>query len=175
MNSMKRYALYFAPRESGDLWRLGSEWLGRCAISGNALKQPAVSGVDAEAFAALAAAPRRYGFHATLKAPFRLAEGKTPHMLLSDVRGWCATQAPFPMPRLAVRMVDDFLALVPEKPGRRLDSIAAECVKRFDRFRAPLSDAETCANRDASRSRPITGAESDSFTQPDDSYPESTA
>jgi putative phosphonate metabolism protein len=142
MNSEKRYALYYAPHEASALWRAGSAWIGRCAISGDAIKPPEVPGICAQQFAALTAAPRHYGFHATLKAPFRLAEGATQEILVAEVRAWGAGQSPFQMPRLEVRIVDDFLALAPCSPHQRLDSIAAECVKQFDHLRAPLTDAE---------------------------------
>lgn len=142
MSSTRRYALYYAPEESSALWHSGSHWLGRCAISGRASDQLAVQGVDATHFAALTAAPRRYGLHATLKAPFRLAAGTTLGEFVGELRSWCATQLPFPMPGIRVGFVDDFVALVPSASSTRLDAIAAECVKRFDRFRAPLTDDE---------------------------------
>jgi hypothetical protein len=106
------------------------------------MKPPEIAGICPQRFAALTAAPRRYGLHATLKAPFRLAEGTTRDMLVAEVRAWGAAQPPFPMPPLEVRIVDDFLALAPCTPHQRLDSIAAECVKQFDHLRAPLTDAE---------------------------------
>ena len=68
-----RYALSFAP--PGGLWRLGSEWLGRCAVTGQPAQPPRIDALTAEELRTLTAAPRRYGFHATLKAPFRLADG----------------------------------------------------------------------------------------------------
>jgi putative phosphonate metabolism protein len=150
MPTQPRYALYFAPHESSDLWRLGSEWIGRCALSGDLIDQPAVPGIGREQFSHLTAAPRRYGFHATLKPPFRLAEGKTLRILAAELRAWCASQPPFAMPPLRAGILDDFLALLPQHPVRRLDSIAAECVKRFDHLRAPLT-AEEVARRNPHR------------------------
>ena len=70
-----RYALYFAPTPDTALARLGARWLGRDARTGETLEQPAIAGIDARAFAAMTAEPARYGFHATLKPPFRLADG----------------------------------------------------------------------------------------------------
>jgi putative phosphonate metabolism protein len=142
MSSEPRYALYFAPHESGALGRLGSEWLGRCAASGRLLDQPALRGVDAKEFNRLTAAPRRYGLHATLKAPFRLAEGRTLRGLLAEVHAWCAAQPPFQMPALKVRLLEDFLALVPGNDVQRVNAVAAECVMRFDAYRAPLTSTE---------------------------------
>jgi len=142
MQSDPRYALYFAPQVSSALWRLGSEWLGRCAASGRLLEQPSLRGVDAKAFARITAAPRRYGLHATLKAPFRLVEGRTLHELLLEVRAWGAAESPFRMPPLQVRLLEDFLALVPAHDDHRANAVAAECVMRFDAYRAPLNAVE---------------------------------
>lgn len=142
MNSESRFALYFAPPVSSALWRLGSEWLGRCAATGRLLEQPGLRGVESAEFARLTAAPRRYGLHATLKAPFRLAEGRSLQSLQADLRAWCATQTPFPMPALEVRMLEDFLALVPVHEHHTANAVAAECVMRFDAYRAPLNAAE---------------------------------
>lgn len=150
MNAEPRYALYFAPHESSALWRLGSEWIGRCALTGALLDQPALPGIEREWFSRHTAAPRRYGFHATLKPPFRLAAGKSLQTLVAELQAWCASQPPFPMPPLEAGLLDGFVALLPARPVRRLDSIAAECVKRFDHLRAPLTPDEV-ARRDPQR------------------------
>ena len=106
------------------------------------MDQPEVPGIGREQFSLLTAAPRRYGFHATLKPPFRLAEGKTPRTLITELQAWCASQPPFAMPPLEVGILEDFVTLLPARPVRRLDSIAAECVTRFDHLRAPLTPDE---------------------------------
>jgi hypothetical protein len=63
-----RYAIYYSPNADTLFHRLASEWLGRDAWSGDAQRQPAIADIPA-----LTEEPRRYGFHATLKAPFHLA------------------------------------------------------------------------------------------------------
>src|SRR5262245_25723176 len=70
-----RHAVYFAPAESSALWQAGCRWLGRDARSGTHPVQPAVDGWSAAEIQRITASPRMYGFHATLKPPFRLAEG----------------------------------------------------------------------------------------------------
>ena len=62
-----RVALYWAPELDDPLHARASIWLGRDAETGAALAQPDVPGI-VEA----TADPRLYGFHATLKAPFRI-------------------------------------------------------------------------------------------------------
>lgn len=133
---MKRYAVYFAPSDAG-LWRAGSDWLGWDACTGRPVGQPAIAGL-AEA----TAAARKYGFHATLKAPFRLAEGQDPEALRAAVAAVAAALAPVPLPDLAVRRLGNFLALTPAPHGPELMHLAGEVVTRFEPFRAPLTAAE---------------------------------
>lgn len=137
-----RYAIYYAPPADSAWWARGSAWLGRCAISGVALAQPAIHGVDAARFAALTAHPRRYGLHATLKPPFRLADGCGEDDLLAAVDDYAHSQTPFALPPLRAERLTDFIALTPARADARIDAIAADCVTRFDRYRAPLNADE---------------------------------
>lgn len=109
-----RYAIYYAPPTESPWWQAGSQWLGRCAATGRVLQQPRVLGISPETFAALTAAPRRYGWHATLKAPFSLAEGTSLSQLCAVVEDLAGALSSFPMPDLRVQRLDDFLALVPD-------------------------------------------------------------
>lgn len=144
-----RYAIYFAPPEESPWWRFGARWLGRDAATGAAVEQPAVEGIDAGAFAALTAAPRRYGFHATLKAPFALREGATAQALAAAVECLAAARAPFRLPPLAVERLRDFLALVPVAHESRIGDLAADCVRALDCFRAPPTPGELARRRSA--------------------------
>ena len=141
-----RYALYYAPDPAGGWWRFGATWLGRCAATAAALPQPRLEGIDASEFAALTAAPRRYGFHATLKAPFRLARGAQLAELEQALDRFCARQKAIPL-RLAVAELGNFLALVPVAPDARIDQLAAACMRGLDRFRAPPVAAELARRR----------------------------
>ena len=49
---------------------------------------------------------------------------------------------PFEVPRLVIGRLDGFFALVPERPSPPLDRLARDVVVAFDRFRAPLAEAE---------------------------------
>src|SRR5690606_33508950 len=81
-NKPLRYGLHFTPPASDPLTLAAQRWLGRNAFTGAPLVQPETNGLDA---AALTADPRRYGFHATLKAPFALAEGRSEAELLAEI------------------------------------------------------------------------------------------
>jgi putative phosphonate metabolism protein len=132
---MNRYALYFAP-PPGPLAETASSWLGRDAESGSERAPP-----DPE-LGALTVKARRYGFHATLKAPFRLAEGLSEDDLCAAVEVFAAGQRPFCIPGLCVAVLDGFLALVPDGDAESLNAFASKVVTRFERFRAPLTESE---------------------------------
>ncbi len=137
-----RYAVYYAPKADSPLWRLGSQWLGRDAETGQAMPQPEIPGI-----AALTASPRHYGLHATLKAPIRLAEGVTEAEFLDAVAAWAGSEPPFALPRLEVGSLGEFLALRLSSPCPELMAMAARCVRALDRFREPPSDAELARRR----------------------------
>jgi putative phosphonate metabolism protein len=144
-----RYAIYYAPASSSALGRFGAAWVGRDAATGEALAQPAVPGIDGERLAAITAEARRYGFHATLKAPFRLAPGKSREALLDAAAAFAAARRPFPLPPLALAELDGFLALMPDGRPETVHALADDCVAAFDRFRAPPDDAEIARRRAA--------------------------
>ncbi|MEX0732159.1 MAG: DUF1045 domain-containing protein [Aquisalimonadaceae bacterium] len=131
-----RYALYLAPAPETALSRLASAWLGRDAVNDAALPHPNAAGLSAAEIDAITARPRRYGFHATLKAPFTLAEGTTETELRTRLDAFVRSRRSFNV-ALQVGRVDRFLALIPREPTPDLDDLAAACVETFDPFRAP--------------------------------------
>ncbi|WLR95167.1 DUF1045 domain-containing protein [Shinella zoogloeoides] len=137
-----RYALYFTPPASDPLTLSAQRWLGRNAFTGAALEQPTVAGFDAAALAGLTADPRRYGFHATLKAPFTLSEGRSEAELIAEIGRFVAETDAFDIPEVVVGRLGSFFALVPGDHCDALQGFAAEVVRRFERFRAPLSSAD---------------------------------
>lgn len=142
-----RYAIYFTPPSGDALLKVAANWLGRSAFSGEAVKVPAIRTLAAEDIAALTAEPRRYGFHGTLKAPFRLDAAYDESDLLSALMYFSSSTRPFMIPRLQVHGIGPFFALVPEEPVAELNQLANDVVVSFDRFRAPLRDAEIAKRR----------------------------
>jgi putative phosphonate metabolism protein len=137
-----RVAIYAAPRPCDPLWEFGSATIGYDAARCETISRRPPLGLTRERWATLTAEPRRYGFHATLKAPFGLSDGASLECLSEAVRGFCEgahALAPF---RLEVRTIGEFLALVPASAPDDLASFATSIVTSFDRFRAPLSNAE---------------------------------
>jgi putative phosphonate metabolism protein len=137
-----RYAIFFAPHPRSALWRLASAWLGRDAATGEPLARPAVAGIPPSDMAAMTEEPARYGFHATLKPPFRLAKDATEQGFLDAAERFAATRAPVPLPRLAAATIGNFVALTPATGTSDLLDLAAACVETFDPFRAPPEQAE---------------------------------
>jgi putative phosphonate metabolism protein len=123
------------------LHRHGSTWLGRDAHTGEALAQP-----DVEGLPRLTADPCRYGFHATLKAPFALREGITPEALMRASAALAADTAGFRV-KLKVGLLDGFLALVPDGDSAPLQDLAARCMRELDGFRRPPSEDELARRR----------------------------
>lgn len=144
-----RYAIYFAPPDESLLWRLGSRWLGRDAQSDCAIKHPRISGLSRARIAELTAAPRLYGFHATLQAPFALADGGAAGDLHLALAAFAGQRAPFLLPPLEVGLLSGFIALRPAVPSAALEALARDCVLEFDRWRAPPRADELARRRAA--------------------------
>lgn len=136
-----RYALYFAPPAGSPLADFGARWLGRDAHTGADLAQPAVEGIAPDRLAALTASPRLYGFHATLKAPIRLAPGRSADGLREALAAFAAGRRAFAL-RLGLRSLHGFLALMEAEPSDDLRALADACVVDFDDFRAPMPAEE---------------------------------
>lgn len=134
-----RYGIYFVPEATAPLYRFGAGILGYDCYTGATLPHP--SGLP-EDWAALTEAPRVYGFHATLKAPFRLAPGADEPALLAAMRDFAARRNAVPAFEAQVTAIGDFVALVPRETPARLNDLAEACVVEFDAFRAPQTPAE---------------------------------
>lgn len=136
-----RYAIYFVPAAASKLYRYGSSILGYDCYSGAAADFPRSFG-GAVNWNELTAAPRRYGFHATLKAPFHLSPSCTEPQLVSALASFAGLGHAAPAFAPTVRLVDDFFAVVPLEPQAALDALATSCTTLFDAYRAPMSPQE---------------------------------
>lgn len=138
--SFKRYAVYYTP-PCGALADFGAKWLGWDIWAGRAVPHPTVAGLPKPA-ASITARPRRYGFHATLKPPFRLAAGFTEACLQDAMHTMCAKIAPVAIQAMELRQIGSFLALTPVGDTGPVDQLAAAMVRGLDRFRARPDEAE---------------------------------
>lgn len=143
-----RYAVYFTP-EPGPLADFGAAWLGWDSAAGATRAHPDLPGLAAPV-AELTARPRKYGFHGTIKPPFRLAPGTDAEGLRAALARFCAQAAPVTLDGLRVAQLGGFVALVPDGPADALAALAAGAVEALDGFRAPPTEAEI-ARRDPDR------------------------
>ncbi|WP_454712266.1 DUF1045 domain-containing protein [Cupriavidus nantongensis] len=132
-----RYAIYLSP--SGPLRAFGSQWLGRDADTGATL--PPAGDMPA-APADWVRAPAHYGLHATLKPPFRLADGASGAMVDATARELARRQAPFDAP-LALCALRGFVAWgLADGGSAPMQALADACVLAFDPLRAPPTAQE---------------------------------
>jgi putative phosphonate metabolism protein len=144
MEAIKRYAIYYAPRPGGFA-RAAASWLGWDAEAGSAVAQPALT--LPRTLSEITAEPRKYGFHATLKPPFRLAEGYEIADLRQAVTSLARSLAPLRLEGLSLAPLGGFLALQPMGDTSDLADLAAEVVRSLDPYRASLTEAETARRR----------------------------
>jgi putative phosphonate metabolism protein len=150
MAGFPRYAIYFVAAPGSDLDRFGAQWLGYDAFSGEELPFP--DGVLPN-WRELTSDPRKYGFHATLKAPLTLAQGRSEAELVAACEAFAATPRPIPLIRPVVDSISGFIAVMPAERSSELERLAADCTSEFDSFRSALT-AEDRARRNPSALTP---------------------
>lgn len=131
-SSSRRYALYWTPEPEHPLWAAGCRWLAR--DPGDPRFQAPVR--------AHTESPRRYGFHATLKAPLVLRQGAHEADFLDLVQALAHRHEVFDMPPLQVSSLGGFVALRPSvalAQQHALRRLADDAVRTLDPLRAPLS------------------------------------
>lgn len=138
--NFQRYAIYFTP-PPGRLAEFGAAWLGWDMATGAVPPPPDIPEL-AKLRETITQTPRKYGFHATLKPPFRLAEGQTSAALEAAVATLGKSLAPAQVEGLQLARLGRFLALVPDGDTTRLNALAARIVRDLDSFRAPPTEAE---------------------------------
>jgi putative phosphonate metabolism protein len=140
----ERFAIYFAPSATGNLWERAATWLGRDASTGD-LISGSVAGIERGRLLNLTQAANRYGFHATLKAPMALAEGRTEAELREALADFASRHEPFSLGRLRLASLQGFLALMIEDENEKLQDFSAHVVEHFEPFRAPMSARDRAA------------------------------
>jgi putative phosphonate metabolism protein len=137
-----RFAIYYAPPRESPWWQAGCVWLGRDPETRGVYAPPALAALRREV-ADLTAAPRRYGWHGTLVAPFRLAIGISAHDVSAAARAWAARQSAFALP-VEAALLGRFVALRPAdaEGDTALGSVAADALRSLDALRARPPAAE---------------------------------
>lgn len=137
-----RYAIYFAPAPASPWWEFGTNWLGRDECLDIARAQQTMNGIEPTELHEITTEPRRYGFHATLKAPLRLRGNYSAADLTARLQTLAATLKPVPLGPTQAVALGNFVALMPTQVPNGLMALAASCVTELDGFRAPLSAAD---------------------------------
>jgi putative phosphonate metabolism protein len=138
MTAFPRYAIYYAPAPETALHAFGSRVLGYDAFTRETATFPDNIISQVSDWKVLTEAPRKYGFHATLKAPFVLAPGFREEQLCLACDSFAETLR-IPTISPVVRAIGGFVAIVPDQKSAALNLLAQECVTRFDSFRAPMT------------------------------------
>jgi len=137
-----RHAIYFTPPADDPLTQLAAEWLGRDAYTGQRFTAPSIGALSASEQAFHTAQARRYGFHGTLKASFLQHAGATETDMLEAAELFSQMLDPVFVPEIRIERLGGFFALTPANPSEELNRLAKDVVIEFDRFRAPLTEAE---------------------------------
>jgi len=141
-----RYAIYYAPPPDAPWGQFATRWLGWDINTGCECDHPDLPLPIAE----ITAIPRKYGVHATLKAPFHLAGGYTRTDLEVACEDLCNTLAPVSLSGLTLTRLGRFLALCPSEPSQTLNALAARSVQELDQFRARAPAADLARRNAAS-------------------------
>ena len=139
MANFPRYAIYYTAAQDSALDRFGASLLGYDAYGGDELPFPDGVMQMIPDWRDLTHDPRKYGFHATLKAPIALADGKAEAQLAAACELFTDLARPVPVIQPVVDSISGFIAVIPAEPSAELELLAAEATKAFDPFRAPLS------------------------------------
>ncbi len=143
MSEYTRFAVYYAP-PLGPLAKFGAQWLGWDIDTGAAVAHFDIPDLDVFTYT-----PRKYGFHGTLKPPFRLADGMTLDDLKDAIADLAASQPAVEIDGLVPAKLGRFWALIPIGDTTDLTSLAARFVQELDVFRAPMTPNELERRRKA--------------------------
>lgn len=138
MNNFCRYAIYYTP-PAGLFAEFGASWLGWNPETGKAVIQSGLIGLDQ---AELTKEPQKYGFHATLKAPFRLNDTANLNDLSGAVDLLARDLKPPPLTELELSLIGGFFALRPAQDTVQMRAFATQVVMQLDPLRATLNEVE---------------------------------
>jgi putative phosphonate metabolism protein len=139
MANYPRYAIYYAPEPGSVLDLFGAELLGYDAYHGIDVPFPCDMDLPPD-WREMTQDPRKYGFHATLKPPMTLAPGRNEDELIAACAAFANTPRAIPTIKPVVDVISGFIAIVPAMASPDLGNLAAECVREFELFRAPLTE-----------------------------------
>ena len=138
----KRYAIYYAPIENPELDLFGKCWLGWDPYKGEETTKSDLSKLTSfKKFSSLVLTPKQYGFHGTIKAPFRLKNEYTYNDLENKVREISKQIQSFHLDKLVIKKLGNFIALTPSK-NLKVNDVSNKFVEGLDFLRDDLSEDE---------------------------------
>lgn len=144
-----RYAIYYAPPPGSGLEAFGRQWLGRDHVTDRTIQQPKIDSLDSAFLSRITRSAGHYGFHATLKAPFVLRDGKNADELIAKASAFAASRTAFEIPGLIVARLSQWVAFTLKAPAIDMDRLAADCVRAFEPLRAEPDQADLDRRRQA--------------------------
>lgn len=144
-----RYAIYYAPAHSSPWWTFGAGWLGRDETHDGTPPEFAAPMLPEPERRRITTQARRYGFHATLKAPFHLRLGVTPAELLARTRSLAQRLRPVPLSPLRVQRLRPYVVLLTPEHHTAASDLASACVIVLDDLRQPLTPDELARRQPA--------------------------
>ena len=140
--SYQRFAIYWAPDPQSHLFHFLQRWFTAPA------EIAASTGLETSEIETAVAEPKRYGPHATLLAPFALADGASLTDIRSHLRAFAARRTPIALGRLKLERIGSFLALTAPDNESQIRALHIQCLFAFETFRREQNAAER-ARREA--------------------------
>ena len=138
----KRYAIYYVPSENSELDLFGKCWLGWDPYKGVETTKSDLSKLPSfKKFSSLVLTPKQYGFHGTIKAPFRLKNEYTYNDLENKVREISKQIHSFYFDQLIIKKLGNFIGLIPTN-NLKINAVSNKFVEELDYLRDELSESE---------------------------------
>jgi hypothetical protein len=138
--------------ENSPWYSIWSKWLGRTPHEFTEIPQLQCPGISQERFYEFTKNPRRYGLHATIKAPFELNPKYSIENLIEATAEIANRHKSFRL-EISPKIYHGFLALTPTAPSIEMSILENSIVQELDAFRAPLQDAQLAKRRKAKLSQ----------------------
>jgi hypothetical protein len=146
---MIRLAIYYTPPDQSPLAIEAAKMAGTQQFSLAVPEHIPPETLSLRRYREIIESPFHYGFHGTLKPPFKLADGVSIDQVAAKLRSFAANYQSFVLPPLAVTFMHDFFCLRPTGSCKALDQLAADAVILFDEFRRPPGEEELAKRRSA--------------------------
>ena len=149
MTNYKRVEIYFLPKKNSSLENFGKNLLGRDINKKKKIsltrRQKYFINRGFTYFDELkdyCEQPAKYGFHATLKAPFRLKRNVKTKNFYDVISHIAAQHSRFKIKGLKIVYSKKFTFITSRKPNKLLINLENDLVKHLDTFRAELNKTE---------------------------------